>query len=1076
MARRRKKQGSDLTVIALVIALAVIAMVPKQVWIAIGITVVVAFGIYLFVKWQAQQKPPAPIVREPTLAELTGTKRVQSKPGGSTAADPASANRKILSSMLEAAQPPIAPSPSQSNRVASEPVAEPTAALRQSVPPSQVAPPPNPALAAKDRPGNLRTAMAHIAEHGPTTPVAPPTPAPPGQAEMSPIILSGTRAALEPSATGNPQDRPVPQQPNGNLLEAMRAVAEQPSISRQANSAIDAASDAPRIIVPTPSRPRSTASPSPSDLGTTKTPDAQTIASAPTEAPSSPQQLNSNLLDAMRAVVARAAMPPPAQTASDPTLESQRVIAPTPTAERVETIPTLPPALPPTPIPTSETQVPSTPPPLSAASRTEPANAMDELHRTSIAGSAPAKEFSVPKPPAGWEKTRWVQPGEIIEIRGVKISGGLFYSGVKLATPRGGNEPSLVNGVLAVAPTGNYREPIGYQENYADLSATERRAYINWLASDRSDPECNYRYVMLFLYGIERRVLIDGADEPDSKQGWPAIKEALRQLEAAYGKIHTVIRFQINSLLDWMELDDVGEKLYTKPLPSFQRTHELPFYLRLALGQCSLDRAPIPARLALAWARLSPEIPLRTATTRCAEEFDQLFVERYRELFDAGLVLPKNRTKLKFSRQTFSPAFYGNSFKPKTFGETPDVTALTAPIKKLNEIVQQCTDELGPLSRLINKNPEARNTLDGLLHLPTSIWPAPRKAALQLLVDEVQGRAITLPLTQLADRFGNGGAPLNREKIRDLARTLEATHIGMEPNVLEGARAPGDADPVVLFALLPGQTHQAQSSAYQIALLTLQLASTVAQADGDFSAHEIEHLGREIDAWSHLSPADHKRLRAHLVWLSQAPITLASLKKKLDPLDQTTKETIAASMASLAQSDGTVSPDEMRFLEKVYKTLGVETKRVFTDVHAVSAGRSTTTVEPTKQFRLDPKRIAELQHDTAKVSALLAGIFTEDVPEPTIEPQALPLPSQEAASNPGLLGLDEAHSALLRLMLSRPNWTRSELEDGASDLELMLDGALEHINDASFDAYDIPFSEGDDPVEINPEFIEKIEQ
>ena len=106
----------------------------------------------------------------------------------------------------------------------------------------------------------------------------------------------------------------------------------------------------------------------------------------------------------------------------------------------------------------------------------------------------------------------------------------------------------------------------------------------------------------------------------------------------------------------------------------------------------------------------------------------------------------------------------------------------------------------------------------------------------------------------------------------------------------------------------------------------------------------------------------------------------------------------------------------------------------------------------------------------------MAGIFTEDMPEPIIEPQALPLPSQEAASTPGLLGLDEAHSALLRLMLSRPNWTRSELEDGASDLELMLDGALEHINDASFDAYDIPFSEGDDPVEINPEFIEKIEQ
>ncbi|WP_232515023.1 TerB N-terminal domain-containing protein [Xanthomonas citri pv. malvacearum] len=1061
--------------IALVIALAVIAMVPRQVWIALGITAVVAFGVYLFVKWQAQRKPPAPAVREPTLAELTETKKAPSKPRGSAASAPASANRKILSSTLEAAQPPIAPLPSQSNRAASERLAEPTAALSKSFPPSQVAPPHNPALAATDRPGNLRTAMAHIAEHGPTTPVAPPTPAPPAQAETSPIILSGAGAAVQPSATVNSQDRPVSRQPNGNLLEAMLAVAEQPSISRQANSAIDAASDAPRIIVPTPSRPRPAASPSPRGLGTT-TPDAHNIASAPTEAPSSPQQPNSNLLDAMRAVVARAAMPPPAKTASDATPESQRVIAPTPIAERVETISAVPPALPPIPVPTSETEVSSIPPPLPAASRTEPANAFDELHRTHIVGSEPVKEFSLPKPPAGWEKTRWVQPGEIVEIREVKISGGLFYAGINLATPTGGDEPSLVNGRLSVAATGDYREPSGYWGSYADLSATERRAYINWLASDRSDPECNSTYVIRFLYGLERRVVLDGVKEPVSKQDWPAIKATLRQLDAVYGKADGRIRSYTNSLLDWMELDDIGDKLYTKPLPSFQRTHELPFYLRLALGQCSLDRAPIPAHLALAWARLSPEVSMRTPTVRCAEEFDQLFVQRYRELFDAGLILPKNRTKLKFSRQTFSPAFYGTSFKPKTFGETPDVTALTAPIKKLNEIVQQCTDELGPLSRLINKNPEARTTLEGLLHLPTSIWPVASKAALQLLMDEVQDHAITLPLTKLADRFGNAGPSLNREKIRDLARTLEAAHIGMEPNVLEGARAPGDTDPVVLFALLPGQTHQAQSSAYQIALLTLQLASTVAQADGDFSAHEIEHLGREIDAWSHLSPADHKRLRAHLVWLSQAPITLASLKKKLDPLDQPTKETIAASMASLAQSDGTVSPDEMRFLEKVYKTLGVETKRVFSDVHAVSSGRRTTKVEPAKQFRLDPKRIAELQHDTAKVSALLTGIFTEDVAEPIIEPQALPLPNQETASTPGLLGLDEAHSALLRLMLSRPNWTRSELEDGASDLELMLDGALEHINDASFDAYDIPFSEGDDPVEINPEFIEKIEQ
>ena len=238
----------------------------------------------------------------------------------------------------------------------------------------------------------------------------------------------------------------------------------------------------------------------------------------------------------------------------------------------------------------------------------------------------------------------------------------------------------------------------------------------------------------------------------------------------------------------------------------------------------------------------------------------------------------------------------------------------------------------------------------------------------------------------------------------------------------------------------------------------------------------MAHLTREIETWIHLNPSSRKRLHAHLQLLTTAPITLASLKKKLDPLGQVAKEAVAASMATLAQVDGMVSPEEMRFLEKVYKALGVDAKRVFTDVHAVSAGRSVAKSVHTKRFQLDPKRIAELQHDTAKVSALLAGIFTEEAPEPATDSLPIRIVRPEPTINPGLLGQDEAHSALLRLMLSRPSWSRAELEDSAADLELMLDGALEQINEASFDTYDFPFSEGDDPVEINPEFLEKIEQ
>ena len=67
-------------------------------------------------------------------------------------------------------------------------------------------------------------------------------------------------------------------------------------------------------------------------------------------------------------------------------------------------------------------------------------------------------------------------------------------------------------------------------------------------------------------------------------------------------------------------------------------------------------------------------------------------------------------------------------------------------------------------------------------------------------------------------------------------------------------------------------------------------------------------------------------------------MTLASLKKKLKPLEHTAKQAFATFMATLAQADGVVSPDEVKFLEKVYKALGVESTQVFSDIHAARAG------------------------------------------------------------------------------------------------------------------------------------------
>ncbi len=963
----RKQSGGALIVGILVL----IALVPKEVWITLGVVTLVGGVFYVYSRWQSN-KVPAPAAdtdHQPTLAELTRTPP-RRKPLPPTVTTPPAPDGGDVGPR------PIERGTKDSGRtMEGKTVGDVASSTRQLVQPDVA---PDAKTPQKIELGNLAAAMTAVTER---------------QSQSARADREAMRSIAPARDT------------LGNLAVAMKAVAERQASSAVARSESSGDED-PLIIVPSFTRPRPKEGHQTPTASETKKSQTLPVAEAPT-----------------------VPMPPPL-----PAVSTQAALA-------------------------------------SAAPRS--GASQDELHRIATTG-AEQRKFSVPRPPEGWATTRWLGPEDSIEIAGLTIRGGLFYTGVKLPTKYGGNEPSLVNGVLAVAPTGSYRVlNAGYRQSYAELSPTERRGYLTWLASDRTDPECSLSYVHLFFYGIERRVLLDAAVGSGSKRDWPVIKSALRQLDKVYGTTHSSLRISVNSLLDWMELDSATEKLYLQPLPSFERSIDLPFTIRLALGQCSVDRAPIPGPLALAWARLNPAISIRTAATRCETEFDRLFLERYRELFGPGLVLTKNKTKLKFARQATSPGLYGTTVT-KSFGDIPDVTALRAPLNTLTSIVNQCAQELGSFSRLIGKTPEAKDTLDGLLLLPPSIWPESPRIALAKLYADTGEATITLPLSDVLDRLGGLSGALGREKVRDLARALESAHIGIEPNVLEGARIPGIDDHVVLFAMLPDQTHQADTDAYQTALLTLQLASTVAQSDGSFSTEELAHLTGEIDAWSHLSAADHRRLRAHLLLLSVAPINLASLKKKLDPLGQNTKEAIAAAMANLAQVDGMVSPEEVRFLEKVYKTLGVEPKRVFSDVHAPTARRASAAPDATG-FRLDPERIATLQRDTAKVSALLANIFAEELPDPAAPPPGLTVVEEEPAET-GLLGLDDAHRALLRLMLSRPTWTRAELQDTASDLELMLDGALEQINDASFDAYDLPFSEGDDPLEINPEFIEKIEQ
>lgn len=188
-------------------------------------------------------------------------------------------------------------------------------------------------------------------------------------------------------------------------------------------------------------------------------------------------------------------------------------------------------------------------------------------------------------------------------------------------------------------------------------------------------------------------------------------------------------------------------------------------------------------------------------------------------------------------------------------------------------------------------------------------------------------------------------------------------------------------------------------------------------------------------------------------------------------------------------------------LTKIYPLLGLEADEVYSHIHTFSTASSMApatapvTVRPAAQtssgftippppetedetpeksesqdgsgFNLNLVAIQRKQTESAKVADLLGNLFEEDEPE-------APEPARIVESEAAMAGLDSLHSQLLLAIAQQTTWQREALEAQADELGLMLDGALEVINEVAFDACDDPLTDGDDPIAIDTDVLEQL--
>jgi tellurite resistance protein len=675
----------------------------------------------------------------------------------------------------------------------------------------------------------------------------------------------------------------------------------------------------------------------------------------------------------------------------------------------------------------------------------------------------------------------WIPAGQSVRVAGFSIDSGLFYVGDSFSG-RKGAENCLVDPSCKVANAGGDPEgrTLPYWPSYQSISPTARRTYLQWLEGGRNDAAIGIGYVFIFFYGLERRLFVDGA-----KDEAPALMEEVQRLLALYGSNFS-FKSYATKFLDVAGVIGASDIFRPALSPELRNGYEMPLSVRLYLGRKLASREAFDSRDSLLWVLSLPDMNLRTPATRCFDELVELWDIRFAERHPEGVKVNAPKTRLKLEYRAASGGFECKVNVSDDTGPLPDIAAISAPLDSLRGLLNSCTDELASYSRLLGRTPEAKGTIDAAFLLPKELLTSPSvmgTAVVKRLEHLFGGRglaAVSFPqLAKALSLHHDSGGKLATGLCNQIGAFLDKLDIGFEPDRRYGARNLDAQSRILLFKARDGAPVDGAAPAFVAARAMVDVAALAAVADGKVDASEFEAIKAEIRAFPGLSGVERGRLMAHASTLLADVPSQKQAMQKLRRISSGARDNVIRSATAAILADGYASPDEVKFLERLFKSLGLPVEEVYSVLHrgsvivegpiaVIPEQRASGVPIPPRPaantnsgLRINHARLARIRSETSAVSELLAGIFVEE--EPASQPS--PAQSDDAPNGKSIFdGLDLAHSTLLSKLLAAGEMDRRRYEETARDLRLLPDGAIETINNWGFERFDEPLIEDDDAI------------
>lgn len=753
-------------------------------------------------------------------------------------------------------------------------------------------------------------------------------------------------------------------------------------------------------------------------------------------------------------------------------------------------------------IPAGESEKPAPPlqvPPLQTASQPKKSPELKPIEIPLIeAEESPANSAALGK---------WYPPGQGVQIQNILIADGLLYLDQALTSNANNPQttPGFINPNLPIQPVSIDRRPAIYEADwdnngalsYETLTPEMRSIYLDWLAMGRKEREIPASALLLFLYGIEHRVLelLQGERTLDELL---AIVLELERLDVQYGHYPSIIP-KIQGLIECCQVQlalSCQPETLLALLPIGQK---LSVALKVALGRCIELGKPIPMSLLWAWYQSSAiAVDLKTPAKRCASAFNFLIQTRG-EQQEFAIVTGDHPTMLPVCYQPFGWGM-GEDNRLISVVKTIDITGLEPQLSCLEPLIERCTNDLDAYSRLIGRSPETEGTPQAVALLPPELVRLSGNDEVQAFwqwLNETVGSNDWARVTgrELLVHWPTATQDKIRKKEAELLGQLMAKlGFGYAPDVRYGQNTFNPKQAVVLFRLtVPGV--EPISDPYPLALTLLELIPFLER-----TTQAEEPVIQIISSHFELTSSERSRLNALAQWRIDYPLTWKQSLGKTQRLSPDHQERLA--IALNAELQKTWQLVDARYIElqaiiplpardipqpelileqepiiELEIPARIETKEEDSKVEeqpqpfeeaSDPIEKTVPTAEPEPSvFKLDRRLIAQRHQESQVASGLLSDIFDEDEPQPSL-PESDNSPTPESIQTATLtLGLDEFHWHLLNHLGQKGSWERSELEAIAQGQGLLLDGALENINEVAFDHCDEALTEGDDPIEVN---------